>query len=1178
MNKRLGFNIIAIAALILGLLEVFEAPAHAARKIKVDPAGVPLSPPESAVDKAAYSYQKKAVLKLKRLLIKKKDTPQESKLLIRLALLQQQNADIAFRIAHADAFAMKKSIDLTFYKRLMLDSIKTLDRMVEKYPQDSDIAQAYLMRARANEEVGKRQFAIRDYRYLEDNFPRFNDRFSVFLALAEFAEETGDFDESIRYLKKLETLKTDSDYYPFALYKLAWGYYNLKDPRRSMYYVTRYVAYQNGHILRGEKENSEARSARLLRDEMLLDATTFYLKGVEMGIPQFRTQEAMAYFKSLARGPGSTQVLSDMIIKFAKLLRAGGLEADLTSWKDQVVKSEGSRPESLEVLLLTFEDQVNKIRYEKLVDTAKDLQRHYQTYKDSYPFKGAEDLLLGQANKIQDLIKKHGKKSDTSALSLMLAVVYKTFLSLISEDSDSRALVAHYNLAEAYSGFNRDSQALSHYVWILNQARYKKNRENAKQAGVKIDDAGLKAISIRHNELVQKGLIPSDLKPLSIEKVKIVELEPELTEWIEWIGRVQGLEEKSVDQEQIDFYHFEASRALYAKGHVSDAVDRMMVFVERNPKSKYAIPAASLVLDTMIESQKWNKAHTLANQFMGVEAWKGSSFGKKLFKVAADSYYKLTEVAFNDGNFSEVIKRAEHFEKKYAGSDRKGDFLNLVSRSALALHQDDEAMGFLSQLITDSSNSRHVEDSLLLRANAFEKRYEFGSAAKDFMVYLKRVASQPKPALNANEMNALKEKILLLTWLGNEPSQLLKLTSDALICGKSAVLCDQYQALALNDQFSHTGKVDRNLLQPNVVGTKSAKGNLATWSLLALRANASLGKDDRLKLMRWLSSGWEQLDPVLKFALMPHLVEIIPDTVGQIRKSFSKMYPVHADEGSIATRSKLIKEVERSAQDVLKLPWARLQGAVLNEVAGLYMDLARDIQMVPAPKGLAEEERTAYRDTMSQVSLPFERSGKEIREKAFKIASEFAIEDEVFQSISVPYFSENPEVAENLLPKIEFPTPNSIGVDLLEKLDRSGGWDNLSEGARNPTGLFKAVWASALQSKQWNRVAYFLQQGKEKTVLSPQVLNLMRAISFASAGARAESLVLLGDSLGNFDGKQKRYLVVTLVRQYFNTLSRDKIKGILGHFARSDIDDLGSDREENTIVVAAAHWSGVTKE
>ena len=145
-----------------------------------------------------------------------------------------------------------------------------------------------------------------------------------------------------------------------------------------------------------------------------------------------------------------------------------------------------------------------------------------------------------------------------------------------------------------------------------------------------VADASLKAIAARYEVLHQRDLIPKELKPQALPEKDPESIDPLLSQWVEWLDA--HLEHSLEGTEN---FVFESNRALYGRGQIRRAVERMSKFSIRYPKSTYAIPQASLVLDTYIASWNWERTHQVATEFMEVAEWKQGEFGKRLFAVAA---------------------------------------------------------------------------------------------------------------------------------------------------------------------------------------------------------------------------------------------------------------------------------------------------------------------------------------------------------------------------------------------------------------------------------------------------------------------------------------------------------------------------------------------------------------
>jgi hypothetical protein len=187
--------------------------------------------------------------------------------------------------------------------------------------------------------------------------------------------------------------------------------------------------------------------------------------------------------------------------------------------------------------------------------------------------------------------------------------------------------------------------------------------------------------------------------------------------------------------------------------------------------------------------------------------------------------------------------------------------------------------------------------------------------------------------------------------------------------------------------------------------------NRALWAMLAIEGQKYLAFRDRHVAVKHLVGGWNDLDPLVKFALIPKLSKGLGATFRANRAALKDVAPLRADEKYITRRVEVIREMENAATKSMNLPWARIRAEVLNEIASIYLDLSRGLAALPPPKGLNPSEQQSYEDTIRKITMPFEEKGQDMRAKAFEIASRFAIEDDAFAAISEPFFAENPSQA-----------------------------------------------------------------------------------------------------------------------------------------------------------------------
>ncbi|OFZ17991.1 MAG: hypothetical protein A2X94_06350 [Bdellovibrionales bacterium GWB1_55_8] len=1093
---------------------------------------------ERDVDKVAAASQEQAIGKLSALLKKYRNTRQEPVLLARLAELQQQQGAILFRVAHGNAHrtAGKQAVQLGAYNKAMKGSIDTLNALISRYPGYEEMPLAYFMRARAREELGDKNSAAKDYSHLVAKFPDAPETPPAYMALAEFAIAANDHSRAVALLTNVEKLP-DNPHYPFALYKLAWSHFNLKSIHKSLSYIERHIAYYREKLADVAPDGT---TDSALVSNSLMDSATFYFEGFEQGDSAFPASGALKYFRKLETGPA----LGKMLLRFTRLLRSHAHEKELLTWKDELLLAEGNRPEIMDVVLTVYEHQRNKRQYPQLIESARDMVRIYDASARNAAFaegfRSAQKVLIETADGLHSVIQKNKNADGVKALSANLAAIYDAFTRIV-EESDLRVPRVHYNLAETLFLIGDYPGATEHYRWVIEHGKW--------QA-----DPSIKAIAARYEVLKQRRLAGVDVAARPFSENSDRKPDPIFSEWVSWVDDHADRAEKSDEKVRGDNFLFEANRALYAQGAIVDATKRMVEFAESIPASKYAIPSASLVLDTYLASSAWKDLYEIAKAFLDEKAWKKTDFHARLQSVAADSYYKIIEGLYKESRFDDVLKEAERFVAEYRGNARHTDCLNLAGKAALAVGRPDIARGHFSRVIVAAPQSQNASEALLARALISEKRHDVAAAAADYRAYLAGSKQKPK------EFDALRRKTLFLAWLSADPAELRGALDTPVICAEGlAEDCDRFRALAALG-ISGGGASERagNLEQTSAALERVRKTegeNRTVWAALALEGVKHLSFRDRLYLLRQVASGWEDADPLVKYALLPNLTVSIPRAFQLNRMSMAQTAPLRAHEKYITRRVEVIREIENAAIKVVKLPWARIRAEVLNEVASVYLDFTRELAAIPAPKDLADEDKVTYEDTIRKLVLPFEEKGQEMRRKAFEIASQFLVEESSVGTITGPFFAENPSqskrfrsLADRKLPQAPVAT---LDLEFLDQLDENLDWRSLMKSPADeskPGRKIRKLWAQALSDRKWQQVAFFLQEAaqlRDENAVTPAVLGLMKALTLSVAGARGEGLVELENARSGLDPRRGALATLLLVHYAVQSFSPPKVEELL---------------------------------
>lgn len=1143
---------------------------------------------DQSIDQAAIGAQNRATQALLKLLKKFQGKPREAELLSRLAEIYQQTASIEFRIAHSTAHIRKTAVNLSNYHSTLKKAIQTADTLLGKYPHYLDAESALFIRAKSHEELGNKASAIKDYLYLVQHYPKSSQALPSYMALAQFAIDDNKHDVAVQYLLPVEQ-RPDSPFFPYALYKLAWSQYNLKNIPKALSYLERHVEFYNQ---KSNIDNGLTTSDFSLRENSLTDATTFYVEGFEMKDPNYTPARAFDYFRALDEG----STFGKMILRFAHLLRAHDHGEELLFWKNEVLQKDPKREEMIDILISVFEFQLNKRRYNEIKDTAQDLVKVYRLNRAQVEklesYKKAQNLLLDTANKIQGWIVKNKNAQGVEKLGQSLATVYDSFI-LIVRETDPRIPGVHYNLAEALFEIKKYEDATKHYRWVVeNGARHK-------QQTVQLADASIKAISSRYQVLSQKGLIPTQLKAVSLKDSDDKDTDPDsedsdsqsdeknidpiVSEWIEWIDH-HVKTYKTHETELAQNFQFEANRVLYNQGYHRIALRRLIRFALQTPSSKYAVPSATLALDTYLTSQDWARTHGLANRLRKMKEWEKDPFSKKLYSIASDSYYKYIEKVNKSSSPEKVLKHSDRFIDRYPQSDRIQDILLLAGKTAMGLGEREKGETYYSQLIERFPKSPNTGPAIISRASLFEKRYDFAHAARDYQLYLSLPLIKEGKQGTPEELRDLRRKLLKMQWISEDTEGLKSSLASSSICqGELQVECERYQALyslqvIKREPLAQLPFSTEDLLNKAL---KGANENRPLWAVVALIKTPNLRFPDRSLLVRIISGRWDEHDPLVQFALLPLLVPALPKAFQDNRADMHKYSKLTASEKSIIRRVDLIKEMEATATKTMKLPWAEIRASLLNEIAELYIDFSQETHALPPPAELSGNDLEEYQKTIQSLVLPFEEKGQDIRSKAFDLAAAFAIEPKVAAPIVDTFFKDNPSQGDALRGKLRVSTPRGITLSLFNDWDPEVKWEKIpkikTDYFKNKEDFLKLQWYQSMQKRNWPQTAFFLKELKEQNVLNESSLALAQAFSMASAGSRGEAIAHLEGSRSIFSLPVRSRINTYLVWNYLTSYSMPKARKILEELQKDlsdkDLTEATFSDDEAFILIYAADWS-----
>ena len=486
------------------------------------------------VDQAAVASQSQAINKLQSLIKKNRGGPTEATLLIRLAEAQQQAGSITFRVAHAKSHFSKKTVDLGDFKKVMKDSVNTLSDFLSRFPKSDEVALALFLRGKSYEEIDEKVKAEKDYLRLINTTTQLDYRLPALMSLAEFCTARNEHPKAIHFLKQVAEHPA-SGQYPFSLYKLAWSHYNLKQIPEAMKYAETHIRYYNEKKELLAKNNLKASSPNeALRESMLLDSVVFLAEGYELTPETYSPETVFQTIRVLEK----SAFQGKMLARYSKLLRSHGHETDLITWNNLFIAQAPDLVESVDSLNTIYEHFLNRQKFDQTLSFLKDYISLFPKHGTTDTFKKGQQLVLDTATQLHGILSKNKLAGDVTLYSTKLAKLYGGFTEMVPAN-DPRIPRAHYNLAEALFDIKEFSKSAEHYRWVVefqtlalkntkpsttetNTTQKKSSSSSAVPLVVSLNDqqllneASLKSISARYEDLKQRGLIQTNLKPVAV--------------------------------------------------------------------------------------------------------------------------------------------------------------------------------------------------------------------------------------------------------------------------------------------------------------------------------------------------------------------------------------------------------------------------------------------------------------------------------------------------------------------------------------------------------------------------------------------------------------------------------------------------------------------------------------
>ena len=1010
-------------ALILASLVGFAGPAEAQKRkkskdnlatsekkaanvIKPDSEDDALQRPEDAAIEALVADKEKRLSKVRKRQLK------QMRSILRKNPLYKKKADLLFRIAEKEwdeakyrYFLQRKDYDKRYEtflngtlkkrpKEPVADYSKALieyKQLLKEFPNYKRIDEVMFFLGRGLITAGKKKEGASYMLRLTKEYPKSKYRTAAYLAVAEYY-----FDNDLLFAAKTNYLKvledTKSIQYPYALYKLGYVYYNLREYEDSIKSFKRVVDLSKGQDKRKVYFTNQAYSA-----------VTMSFAEVDDG-----WKRARDYFREMGGQKLATTYLEKIARVYSKQDKPT-LEVEVYEYLIGANKEGQKVPEYAERVTASYKKQEDMDKVEKTINrflTYFDPKGSwYAVNKDieeprirSNQYRDQElDWLIGHFHtKAQELEKlKNAEKADIKYRKA--AKYYEKYLELFPKAKD--LYEKEFYLAEIYFFQTKQwDKASDHYKAVVHRDPKGKYSKESAYAVIlckeeKMADAGL-VKRVKRKKLkkgkrgkaakanVTFGAKRKDDKFEPIPKTALHSVENEFLEACK-----DYLDYYPKDKE-VPSVSFRSAEIFIKKGHYSEGIKRLEVIMEHHAKHRFAGFAAATLFDANYRLRRWDQ----------MERWGRYMLERRNFKVMKKKQLRdVIAISINEyatelnakGEKDKAAKEMLRFVKEFPKHEKASIALFNAAAINEQAERTEEAIDLYESVIKRYPKSKQATESHMVLGLLYESQTEFETAAN----YFEKMASFPDvpqvadALFNAGSIRAALEQYdqaigIFETFAKKFPDaketpqlhlQIAEYHEKQLRPKKALKAYDRYIKLFKKTQAEMIPEVYlRKALIEQKKGGKRAR-RLATDQLKkSSKAFKRLPDEakEKPKVRRTQAR--------VKFLLAEYAYEDF--------EAIKIEFPERKLKKSLVKKAELLTKTGELFFEVLDFKSYDVSAGALYRIGESYYLYAKSLFDLPIPEGLTEDEQFLYRAMLDDRAAPLEEKSIEAVRRALELA------------------------------------------------------------------------------------------------------------------------------------------------------------------------------------------------
>ncbi len=504
-------------------------------------------------------------------------------------------------------------------------AVKLYEAILRGYPRYARADEATFYLGMTRIDLGERAEAVSAFKQLVKLYPQSLFITDALIQIGEYHFDKNEVFDALRAYKKA-TLDTEHPRFAFAMYKLAWCYYNVEDYPQAIGTMKQVVQYS--------MENAESGKVTL-EDDALKDLVRFFADAGEM-------DAAYEYFTKL----GKKDLIRSMLRRLAglyydqgkfdasvetyrRLIAEDPKHQDNPSYQDKIIEAYAKMGRKDLVL-----EEVRRLRsdYGPTSSWWRANQSNPEATKlaDETIEKALRTTASNFNREARDLEKaRHPRAKEAFEQAVQAYLVY---FETYNDHPSSYAI--HRDFGELLYKLKRFAEAYDQYVKVVTMnPKGEFSRESAENA-------------IFAAEAMVKSEGGGDIQMKAEKITKDVEPVP-LSQWEQkLIAACKQYSDLYPSDSKVETAIYKSAFLLYSRYHFKEAADQFRSVISMSPGSKNAEFSAHLILDALKIKEEFVSLRDTSKAFWKQEGLGSSAFKKEMYEIYSSSSFKVIELDY----------------------------------------------------------------------------------------------------------------------------------------------------------------------------------------------------------------------------------------------------------------------------------------------------------------------------------------------------------------------------------------------------------------------------------------------------------------------------------------------------------------------------------------------------